>query len=104
MPPHRNGLQPEYSRYSKDQLLDVYKSQQGANGAFDEGLSGTFVGAWQPDMANGNSAGWGRTEHSRDNQPGPDLCWDKEGAVEPLSLVDMNDEEREVRGTNTRSM
>ncbi|EME47421.1 hypothetical protein DOTSEDRAFT_69371 [Dothistroma septosporum NZE10] len=96
VPPHRNGVQPDHSRYSKDQLLDVYKSQQGANGDLGEGLSGTFVGAWQPDMADANSAGWGRADHGRDNHPGPDLCWDKEGAAEPLNLVDMTDEEREI--------
>jgi len=84
-------------RYSKDQLLDLYKAQQSAEGGLKEGLPGLYVSGWQPDVANGAaSAGWGRPEHSRDAQSGPDICWDRDGAVEPMGLADMDDEEREV--------
>ena len=85
-------------RYSKDQLLDFFKAQQSADGGLKDGLTNLYVGGWQPDMANGtSSAGWGRTEHSRDPQPGPDVCWDRDGGIEPLALYDMDDEEKEVR-------
>lgn len=55
------------------------------------------MSGWQPDIANGlGGASWGRSEQSRDNQSGPELCWDKDGSTEPLGLMDMDDEEREV--------
>lgn len=48
-------------------------------------------------MANGaTSASWGRSEQSRDSQPAPDICWDRDGTLEPLGLIEMDDEEREV--------
>lgn len=95
MPPHRNGTLPD-TRYSKDQLLELYKSQQSVDGGLRDGLSNLFVGGWQPDIHDENSSTWGRNEHSRDTQPGPDLCWARDGTTEPLGLVDMDDEEREV--------
>lgn len=86
-------------RYSKDQLLDLFKAQSTTDGGLKDGLQTLYVGGWQPDLPNGTpSATWGRNDHPRDNQPGPDICWDRSGNVEPLALVDMDDEEREVRG------
>lgn len=85
------------TRYSKEQLLDLYKAQQSSEGGFKDALPNLYVGGWQPDTANGvGSASWGRTEQGRDTQSGPEICWDKEGSVEPLGLVEMDDEEREV--------
>lgn len=96
IPPHRNGTLTD-TRYSKDQLLDLYKAQLSSEGGLREGLSSLYVGGWQPDVSNGpTSAGWGRTEHSRDSQPAPDICWDRDGAGEPLGLMEMDDEERDV--------
>lgn len=93
----RNGSLAD-ARYSKDQLVDLFRSQQSLDGGLQDGLPGLYVGGWQPDMANGAvSAGWGRTDHSRDAQPGPDVCWDRDGSIEPLGLAEMDDEEREVR-------
>lgn len=97
VPPHRNGTLSD-TRYSKDQLIDLYRAQQNSEGGLSDQLSELYVGGWQPDHANGvPSAGWGRTEHSRDGQPGPDVCWDADGSVQPMALYDMDDEEREVR-------
>lgn len=96
VPPHRNGTVAD-TRYSKDQLLDLFKAQQMSEGGLRDGLPSLYVGGWQPDISNGSaSAGWGRPEHSRDGQPGPDICWDRDGTVEPLGLVDMDSEERDV--------
>lgn len=96
VPPHRNGAVAD-TRYSKDQLLDLFRAQQSSESGLSDGLPGLYVGGWQPDISNGaTSAGWGRTEQSRDGQPGPDICWDRDGTVEPLGLGDMDDEEREV--------
>ena len=97
VPPHRNGNVND-TRYSKDQLLDLFKAQAGMDGGLRDGLPNLYVGGWQPDMANGaTAAAWGRSEQARDNQPGPDICWDRHGNVEPLGLTDMDEEEREVR-------
>lgn len=96
VPPHRNGSVVD-TRYSKDQLLELFRAQQSIDGGLSDGLPNLYVGGWQPDVANGTVAGWGRTEHNRDAQPGPDVCWDRDGTVGPLGLIDMDDDEREVR-------
>jgi PERQ amino acid-rich with GYF domain-containing protein len=101
VPPHRNGTIPD-TRYTREQLLDIYKAQQSAEGGLRDSLPNLVIGGWAPDTANGSSSGWGRNDHSRDSQNGPDACWDREGNIEPLGLVDMDDEEREVSWNNTR--
>lgn len=47
---------------------------------------------------NGASGGaWGRSnEHGKENPPGPDVCWDREGTMQPLGLSEMTEEEKEV--------
>ena len=96
VPPHRNGTITD-TRYTKEQLLDLYKAQQTSESGLNDGLSSLFLGGWQPDSTNGASSGsWGRSDNARDGQPGPDICWDREGANEPLGFIDMDDEEREV--------
>jgi len=88
-------------RYSKEQLTDLFKAQQSVDGGLNDGLPGLYVGGWQPDIVNGAaSAGWGRSEHNRDVQPGPEICWDRDGSIEPLALAEMDDEEREVGSTH----
>lgn len=62
-----------------------------------DGLPDLYIGGWQPDITNGDgSSSWSRIEQNRENQAGPDICWDKDGTVEPLGLIEMDDEEREV--------
>ncbi|KAK4541649.1 hypothetical protein LTR36_007793 [Oleoguttula mirabilis] len=103
VPPHRNGTHNDM-RYSKDQLLDAFRAQQTAEGALHDGLMGLYVGGWQPDNTNGAaSAGWGRAEHSRDAQPAPDVCWDRDGAIEPLGLAELDEEERELFSTSVNT-
>ena len=53
---------------------------------------------WNPNHANGslNGGPWGRREEHKDNAPGPEICWDPNGSVEPLGLIDMDEEEKEV--------
>lgn len=99
VPPHRNGTLTD-TRYSKEQLLDLYKTQQSSDGGLRDGLPSLYIGGWQPDAPNGVSTGsWGRSDTSRDSQPGPDICWDRDGSIEPLGLVEMDDEEKEVGST-----
>lgn len=88
-------------RYSKNQLLDLYRLQQSVDDGLQEDLQSLYIGGWQPNAANGvPAAGWGRTDASREQPPGPDVCWDDDGHFEPLSLTQMDDEEREVRTTD----
>lgn len=87
-------------RYSKEQLLDLYKAQLGVEGSLRDALPDLYIGGWQPEISNGvGGASWSRSDQSRENQQGPDVCWDKDGAVEPLGLMEMDDEEREVSYT-----
>lgn len=101
VPPHaqsgRNGSSVE-GRYSRDQLMQLFRSQRESDDV-KEGLSNLYVGAWEPNITNGSSsATWGRRdENSSQGQGGVDLCWDKDGSVLPLSLMDMTEEEKEVR-------
>ncbi|WPG97307.1 Hypothetical protein R9X50_00008100 [Acrodontium crateriforme] len=100
VPPHRNGTVSDM-RYSKDQLLDLYKTQQTAAGALVDGLNDLYVGGWQPDDVNGASTTWG--QQGRDVQQGPEICWDRGGNVAPLGLHEMDDEERELFTTSVNT-
>lgn len=107
MPPHlsanhqinslRNGAAGDV-RYTKDQLLAVYRQQRDI-GAMDQNLSAIFTGGWDPldgrDTA--NSAAWGRRDEGKEQNIGPEVCWDHSATIEPLAMVQMSEEEREVR-------
>jgi PERQ amino acid-rich with GYF domain-containing protein len=100
VPPHaqfgRNGSSAE-GRYSRDQLLQLFHAQRETEDIRD-GMSGLYVGGWEPNISNGTSnATWGRRDDpSRETQSGVDLCWDRDGSTLPLSLSDMTEEEKEV--------
>ena len=80
-------------RYSKDQLLDIFKVQQEKA---SPNLDDLFIDGWHPHGANGKSNGhWGKSEERRESN-GPEICWDHDGSVQPLGLTPMSDEEREV--------
>lgn len=99
VPPHRNGTVND-PRYSKNQLLDLYRMQQSVDDGSQEDLQSLYIGNWQPNGHNGvPAAGWGRNDANRELQPGPDVCWDDEAPYDPLALNDMDEEEREVRAT-----
>jgi PERQ amino acid-rich with GYF domain-containing protein len=101
VPPHaqpgRNGSYAE-GRFSREQLTQLFKTQRD-NDELTDGLSNLSMGVLEQHAANGvSSASWGRNhDHSRDAQSGVDQCWDRDGSIEPLSLRDLTDEEREVR-------
>lgn len=56
-----------------------------------------FLASWDPhdDTAATNGA-WAKKEDQKDSPPGPEVCWDYLGHYEPLGLIDMTEEEREV--------
>ncbi|KAF2479480.1 hypothetical protein BDY17DRAFT_39533 [Neohortaea acidophila] len=103
VPPHRNGAMPDL-RYTRDQLLDLYKSQHHVPGALKDGLADLYVGGWRPDATSASAgSNWGKSEQSRDTQSGPDMCWDANGSIEPISLSEMDDEERELFTTSVNT-
>jgi hypothetical protein len=99
VPPHaqsgRNGG-PVEGRYSRDQLLDLYR-EQGDSEEIKGDASNLYVGTWEPNLSNGSGGPiWGRRDDHGQGQSGVDLCWDKDGSILPLSLTDMTEEEKEV--------
>ena len=100
--PQRND-----SRYSKDQLLDIYKALRDS-GILGKNLADYFVADWDPHLASPttNGGAWGKRDdhrnnhssstHHKDNHVGPEICWDHGGQVEPLGLLVMPDDEKEV--------
>lgn len=91
----RNGT-PGESRYSKDQLLNLYKSQR-ETGNLGKNVSDYFVADWNPHQETPSANGaWGKRDDHKDTPSGPEICWDHGGHVEPLGLVDLTDDEKEV--------
>lgn len=91
------------SRYTKSQLLDLYRIQQDAGSMQrDDSLTGLYVGGWEPGTANGALGGWSRNDDSsRDQVSGSEICWNRDGSVLPVGLVDMTEEEREASNERT---
>ena len=77
----------------------MYKTQE-KMGYPGINVSEFFIDGWQPNMANGTeNGGWGRRDDHRDAH-GSDVCWDHQGNIQPLGLLDLTEEEREARITN----
>jgi hypothetical protein len=96
IPPHRNGASSEH-RYSKDQLLSLFRSEH-ETGNLNANLTGVYVNGWEPNLVNGAStSAWGRRDEQKEHQVGADICWDREGATLPLGLSPLSAEEKEVR-------
>ena len=54
-----------------------------------------LLDGWTPGVNGTGSAGWGRREDHKDTA-GPEICWDHDGSVQPMALLDMTAEEKEV--------
>lgn len=108
VPPHaqpgRNGSAVE-GRYSRDQLIHLFRSQQEST-SLAHGISDLYTGGWEPHTTNGaSSASWGRKDdHGREAPSGVDQCWDRDGSTQPLSQASMTDEERDVSKPILRSL
>lgn len=104
VPPHLNSnYQSSYarsstlgdSRYSKEQLLDFYRVQ--AEGPSSHTISDLFVGGWTPEASSAiNNDTWNSRESFKESNNGPEICWDYEGSIQPLGLIEMNEDEKEV--------
>jgi hypothetical protein len=80
------------SRYSKDDLLEMYNSQHPGGDP-----SPLFISGWDP--SNGVSAGvrgWGKSNDNHVPQD-PGTCWDAGGETAPIGLQGFSPDEREVR-------
>lgn len=104
VPPHhyqnssaRNGSVAE-SRFSKEQLLGLYKSQKDA-GDLGKNVADLFVGGWTPGgLGLGSGPTWNKREdNAKENGPNVDICWEAGGDVVPLGLTELTEQEKEVR-------
>lgn len=82
----RNGTGGD-ARYTKDQLLNIYQIQK-ETGFLKRNLSDVFQGPWNP-LAQEKS-------ESKDQAPGPEVCWNSQPDRDPFGLVDMDENERQV--------
>ncbi|KAI9873141.1 MAG: hypothetical protein M1830_000784 [Pleopsidium flavum] len=111
VPPHlnsnyqsslRNGQNSD-NRYSKDQLLDMFR-RQGESGSLEKNLSSFLVGGWDTSPSNDAVGGlWSRKDDQKEGSSGPDICWDPEGTVQPLGLTEPTDDEKELFSTSINS-
>ncbi|KAI4261513.1 MAG: hypothetical protein L6R42_003290, partial [Xanthoria sp. 1 TBL-2021] len=111
VPPHMNSSYqtsytrgaPSETRYSKDQLLDLFRAQR-ENPASTQ-VSDLYVDGWLPSSANGiTNGGWSRTDELKEGSAGPEMCWDHEGKVQPLALSDMTEQEKEAFSSSVNSL
>jgi len=102
VPPHlnsnyhaynRNGASAE-SRYSKDQLLDMFRTQKSRG--LSTNIDDLYVDGWTPGVNGTSNGGWGKSGDHKE-MTGPDICWDYNGSVQPMAWVDMSEEEKEVK-------
>ncbi|KAJ6008419.1 hypothetical protein N7540_012395 [Penicillium herquei] len=101
VPPHMSSntlstaMRNGDSRYSKDQLLDLYKTQR-ESGSLGKHVEEYFVADWDPHAVSASANGaWGKRDDHK-TSAGPEVCWDHEGQAEPLGLNDMTESEKEV--------
>ena len=78
------------NRYSKEQLLEVFKNQRESVDVADY-----LVGDWNNrDEAASTNGHWGKRNDF--NHAGPEICWDSTGQMRPLAFQGMTDEEKNV--------
>ncbi|KAJ5647021.1 hypothetical protein N7490_003393 [Penicillium lividum] len=99
IPPHMSSntssaLRNGDARYSKDQLIDLYKAQR-ESGSLSKNVEDYFVADWDPHMVPTPVNGaWGKRDDHK-TSAGPEVCWDHGGQAEPLGLNDMTESEKE---------
>ena len=94
----RNGNSGD-TRYTKDQLLDMFRVQQDRSS--QPSVEDLFIDGWSPTGTNGlTNGGWGRNEDHKESN-GPEICWEQNGGVHPLGLLPLSEEEKEVRNCHS---
>ncbi|KAJ5168492.1 uncharacterized protein N7482_004086 [Penicillium canariense] len=107
-PPHMSSntlsgaLRNGEARYSKEQLLDMYRAQREA-GSLSKHVEDYFVADWDPHTVSAPVNGaWGKRDDHKASA-GPEVCWDHGGQAEPLGLTDMSDGEKELFSASVNS-
>ncbi|KAL8717396.1 MAG: hypothetical protein Q9225_005352 [Loekoesia sp. 1 TL-2023] len=91
------------TRYSRDQLLDLFRAQAKGDPSSMH-VTDLYEEGWNPLSINGMPNGsWSRKDEVKDGPPGPEICWDHDGKVQPLGLTDMTEEERAAFSTTVNS-
>ncbi|KAM0668948.1 hypothetical protein ACQRIU_002510 [Beauveria bassiana] len=92
------NVEAEPSRYTKEDLLDVFRAQK-----MSDDLSRLFISGWDPSNINGNSGrGWGKSNENHIPQE-PGACWDQNGETTPISFQEYSIEEKEAFSTDINS-
>lgn len=102
-PPNSIYEQSTEFRYSKNQLLDLYRAQMDS-GASNGDISHLFENGWDPKQANGANgrSSWGKSSDGRDTQ-GPNIAWEPKGNIQPIGLEEMSEEEKTVGASSLSS-
>ncbi|KAK4156082.1 hypothetical protein C8A00DRAFT_12921 [Chaetomidium leptoderma] len=88
-------------RYTREELLDIYRNQPESSQIDTTGL---LMPNWNPAQVNGNHPRpWGKPSDSPHVPQDPSVCWDLNGAMQPISFEDMSAEEREMLTTDVNS-
>ncbi|KAL8739781.1 MAG: hypothetical protein Q9190_007449 [Brigantiaea leucoxantha] len=91
------------TRYSKDQLLDLFRVY-GKGEQPTTSVNELFMDGWNPESVDGSTNGtWGRKDDHRDGMTGPEICWDPEGSVPPMAFIEMSEQEQEAFSTSVNS-
>ncbi|KAM0187458.1 hypothetical protein ACHAPA_008356 [Fusarium lateritium] len=86
------------TRYTKDELLDMFRPQKPG-----EDATHLFAQGWNPGQVNGHAPrGWGKSNDNHIPQE-PGACWDDVGDITPMGLQDMSLEEKETFNTEINS-
>ncbi|TQV90671.1 hypothetical protein V2A60_006883 [Cordyceps javanica] len=92
------NLEAEPSRYTKDDLLDVFRAQK-----MNDDPSRLFISGWDPSNINGNSGrGWGKSNENHIPQE-PGACWDQNGETAPMAFQEYSPDEKEAFSTDINS-
>ncbi|KAL7795146.1 hypothetical protein V8C37DRAFT_374649 [Trichoderma ceciliae] len=79
------------SRYTKDDLLEMYHSERPSSNP-----SHLFISGWDPSNASGTGVrGWGKMSENHVPQD-PGTCWEANGDTTPIGLQGFSQEEKEV--------
>ncbi|KAI5457121.1 hypothetical protein BGZ63DRAFT_428545 [Mariannaea sp. PMI_226] len=86
------------ARYTKEDLLDMFRLQKGSDNA-----SRLFIPGWNPAQVNGVAPrGWGKSNENHIPQE-PGACWDQIGDSTPMGLQELSLEEKEAFTTEINS-
>jgi hypothetical protein len=103
IPPHMNAANSNSTsrtgaadaRYSKEQLLSIQQNMIQSS-TLDNNLSHIFQGTWDPRDNTLGSRSQPAGADSKDQAPGPEVCWNARPNSRPFGLTSMTEEEKQV--------